>query len=93
MRKIIGLWVCAVALASVAGCDSTEVFDCSDICDTYDECVPEDVDVTDCIDRCEDVADLGDPAEDRVGACQNCYNDNACSQVCNDICAGIVPPL
>jgi hypothetical protein len=92
MRKLINLGAC-VAFVAALGCgDAGEIADCTEICNTHEDCVG-DIDVTGCIDRCEDFADQGDPAEDRVAICSDCYDDLGCSTACNDTCAGIVPPL
>jgi hypothetical protein len=91
MRKHIVLWACLV-IVSASGCDVAEIADCGDICDTHEDCVGN-IDITFCIDRCEDYADISDATEDQVDLCNDCYDDLGCSPDCNAQCDGIVPPL
>lgn len=91
MRSIITgcFWI---ALLAAVGCDTAELADCGDICDTYDDCF-ENLDEAFCRDRCADYADQGEAYEDQVDLCNDCFDQRGCSADCNAQCDGIVPPI
>lgn len=80
------------AAAALLASSSARLADCSDICDTYDDCF-ESIDEAFCLDRCEDYADQGEAYEEQVDLCNDCFDERGCSADCNAQCAGIVPPI
>jgi hypothetical protein len=97
MKHIIlglGLTI-SVPVLSLAACgEADELFDCTQICNRYDECVDEDSDVTACVDQCEDNADgeNGEAFADQADECETCLDDRSCAESfpCTDECAGVI---
>jgi hypothetical protein len=89
--------VVALALSGLTACTSEvgELLECAQVCESYDDCVADSADQTGCTGACEDYADRGEAQEDQVFACDDCMNElgDVCDSSCNDICAGVIPPL
>jgi hypothetical protein len=69
------------------GCGDNEVdrtFDCGEICAKYNHCVNE-IDVTECIDHCEDEADAHSNVEQAADACEDCLDGRTCDEVASCI--------
>ncbi len=80
----------------LVGCadEIDELFDCSQICNRYEECIDGDYDVDGCIDRCETNADEEEGFAERADNCETCLDgDDSCAESlpCADDCVGIVP--
>ncbi len=77
------------------GCDAVErIYNCSAICEKYEDCVDAEYDVSACKDRCTDAAADSEAYEDKADACQACVDDRSCTGAifnCGTECAGIVP--
>jgi len=94
---------CLGALAAGAGCSYDDFYEfdpvlnpvrCQEVCESFDDCVTDDYDVSSCRRRCEDAAAGDEVWEDRVGACNDCLDDGSCyveESSCAGLCAGIVP--
>jgi hypothetical protein len=82
-------------LVSAFGCNSADnAITCADVCNRYQECIDEDYDVTDCVDRCESDASSDQDKERRLESCETCLDDRSCTEsvfACTTECAGIVP--
>jgi hypothetical protein len=81
---------------AVMGCDEAdEALDCAQFCNTYNDCVDGDTDVSACIDECEDIADQNDNAADQADECESCIDSDAsCAEnvfSCTDDCALFIP--
>lgn len=75
------LLVLAVTLG-LASCAADEIIDCTDLCETLDDCFDDDVDFFNCVDQCED------EAETTIESCDNCLDDEMgvcmqCSAECD----------
>jgi hypothetical protein len=88
--------ITAAGLTSAAGlgaCDSDEadeLLQCSDICNAFIDCTNADMDLTDCIDACEDQESNTSPSFE---ACEDCVDTNACESnvwQCNSECAEVI---
>jgi hypothetical protein len=83
-----------VGFVGAGGCDEVQnTWNCSDLCNRYQDCFDRAYDTGACTDRCEDLADANQNLDVRANNCQNCLNDNSCAGAafnCPD-CAGIVP--
>jgi len=83
-----------VSFVGAGGCDEVQnTWNCSDLCNRYQDCFDTAYDTGACTDRCEDLADANQNIDERANNCQNCLNDNSCAGAafnCPD-CAGIVP--
>lgn len=85
--------LCATALSTMAACtDSTvdtfgAIEDCQDVCSSYGDCLI-DIDVPDCIDRCENMVDSADGGMAVVEQCAGCLEGMTCSGAveCADDC-------
>jgi hypothetical protein len=53
--------------------------DCSQICSRYATCVG-DIDETECIDECEDIADATEAGEQSAKDCEDCLDGMSCSE-------------
>jgi hypothetical protein len=73
------------------GCDIDDILDCAQICNHKQECLDSSYDVSNCIDVCEDFADLSEENERRLEACEECIEDRACVETvgCFEDCPGI----
>lgn len=96
MKARVWIGVAACALAAL-GCSSEvgELLECGQVCESYDDCVADSADQTGCADACRAYADRGQAEEDQVFQCDDCMNDlgDTCDSSCNDVCAGVIPPL
>lgn len=84
-----------IAFMGAGGCDSTQnAWNCSDLCNRYQDCFDQNYDVSACSSRCQNLANNNQIVDERANACQNCMNQNSCNMAttfnCPD-CAGIVP--
>lgn len=85
----------AAFAATAPGCDNVErIYNCTEICGAYDECVDDDLDNEECVRSCEDRASESEAFEDQADDCQACIDDRSCVEAafaCGTECAGIVP--
>ena len=73
------------------GCGADAALDCANICDEYSDCLSDqgqNIDVTECADRCEDQSDDNQAFQDAADTCDDCLSENEdmcsnCSQQCN----------
>lgn len=90
-----------VALGGLSGCgEAEELYNCTRICETAGDCagmVGQDLDVTACINECEDESDVNPEFEQAAEACQECLEaGEECTAEnipCTDECATVVPDL
>jgi hypothetical protein len=83
-----------VAGVGAGGCDEIQnTYNCSDLCNRYQDCFNQSYDTVACTDRCEDLADADQNFDERANDCQNCLNDHSCAGAALSCpsCAGIVP--
>lgn len=88
---ILGLGFLAAACGDDVIDDITNTIDCTDVCQRYSDCFDENYDVSACVDRCEEDADVDDA---RLERCENCIDDESCTAAlfeCTADCVGIVP--
>jgi hypothetical protein len=64
--------------------------DCNDVCSAYSDCIT-DIDVTDCVDRCEDMVDSVDGGMDVIDSCADCIDDRSCAEAA--ACVSQCPPI
>ncbi|HEV8245603.1 MAG TPA: hypothetical protein VGP93_07535 [Polyangiaceae bacterium] len=91
----------AAALGVTLGCNDdlitdpvTSTIDCQEVCQSYQDCVGEDYDISSCRERCADNASRDDTWENRLETCKLCIDGSACLSStfdCSDECSGIVP--
>lgn len=90
-----------VALGGLSGCgEAAELYNCARICEAAGDCADMaglDLDVTSCIDECEDEADQSAEFAEDAEACQECLDaGEECTAEnipCVDECASVVPAL
>src|SRR5690606_31553435 len=91
--SIMSACFAALMALSLGACDEVEhTLDCAEVCDTYNDCVDDDVDRTECVDSCTDFADENQSNADRIEACASCVDDQSCVESgfqCLDECAFI----
>ena len=76
----------AVLSLALAGCDDGPVgkaINCGNICDHFNECLP-DVDESECRSECKDDVDRND-----VETCAECLEDKDSCKDCSVDCAGV----
>lgn len=92
-HSILSLCVAAAAALFLTACEEVEhTLNCAEVCDTYNDCVDDDVDRTECIDACTDFADQNQSNADRTEACAECVDGMSCVDSafqCIDDCAFI----
>jgi hypothetical protein len=101
MKKKFGVVFMGAALAAIGmfvgagGCDDVQnEWNCSDLCNRYQDCFDKSYDSGACQDRCADLANSNQNIDERANACQNCMNENSCVEANTfncPACAGIVP--
>jgi hypothetical protein len=76
------------------GCSEAErTYDCASICDGYADCIDDSVDVTDCVDRCEDNGQEDPDFAQQADDCERCIDDESCTDatvMCASSCAWVV---
>jgi hypothetical protein len=84
-RKLIAVGT-FLLLPLACGDDGNEVqdeiegtADCTQICTRYASCVT-DVDETECIDECEDIADASEAGERSASDCEDCLDGKTCME-------------
>ena len=83
-----------VSFVGAGGCDEIQnTYNCSDLCNRYQDCFNQNYDTFTCTDRCEDLADESQNFDERANECQNCLNQHSCAGAALSCpsCAGIVP--
>jgi hypothetical protein len=99
MKRTAGV-ILGAALAAIVtfvgagGCDETQnAFNCTDLCNRYQDCFDQNYDVSACSSRCQNLANDSQNFDERANSCQNCMNDNSCAGAALTCpsCAGIVP--
>jgi hypothetical protein len=105
MRKIIA--IAAFALAAVACGDEyqpterlfagsqpgEDVFNCTQICDNYQDCNNDDFDRSQCVSSCEDRADYDDAYQAAADRCEACLDSGSCAEqadACADDCDRVI---
>jgi hypothetical protein len=77
------------------GCDTVDrIYDCSQICNKYRDCVDANYDTAECAQDCRDNASDSEAFEDKADDCQECIDDRSCAGSvfgCSAECVGIVP--
>lgn len=77
-----------------ASCSEIErTYDCYKICDKYSGCFDEELDVSKCVDTCEDKGEEDPDFEAQAKKCEECVSDKACSKAsteCLATCAEVV---
>jgi len=101
MKKKVVVMIMGAALAAIVsfvgagGCDETQnAFNCSDLCNRYQDCFDKNYDANACSIRCQDSANDSQNFDERANSCQNCLNENSCAQATTfncPSCVGIVP--
>jgi hypothetical protein len=85
--------ILVVALVGVGCGEAERLYDCARICDGYSDCINDDIDKTDCTDRCEDQGEADPDFADQANDCEHCLNDKSCSEAtveCSTKCAWVV---
>jgi hypothetical protein len=76
------------------GCSEAEqIYDCTSVCEKYSECVDEDLDQSDCVDRCESNADADKDFEEQASDCEDCIDGESCVDAaveCTTTCAPVI---
>lgn len=82
IRNLVGVSALIVAAFAASGCGAEDeiaaVEDCASVCNEYSECV-EDIDVTECTDRCEDMAE-SDASQSALDQCDDCIEETSCAE-------------
>jgi hypothetical protein len=85
MRKFIGLGI-VLLFPLACGDDGNEVqdeiegtADCTQICSRYADCIS-DIDETECVDECEDIADATEAGETSAENCEDCLDGKTCTE-------------
>lgn len=93
-RTAVAALVLGLSSVTLNGCDEAEeLLDCSQICDTQQECVDDRYNVDACTDRCEEQSDLSDDFRDNARLCEACIEDRACDQLqaeCTQYCSPVI---
>ncbi len=63
-----------------------DVFNCTQICDNYQDCQDSDFDRTECVSACEDRADYDDAYQAAADQCEACLDTGSCAEQ-SDACA------
>lgn len=53
--------------------------DCTQICTRYESCIGE-IDETECVDECEDIADATEAGEQSAKDCEDCLDGKSCAE-------------
>jgi hypothetical protein len=105
MNRKINWLLSGLLLAGIAGLGMTscgeaeEAYNCAEICETYSDCAGNlgvDIDVTACVNDCEDESDRSEDFKQDAEECQVCLDANeSCAEniPCAGACAGVVPEL
>lgn len=76
------------------GCSGAErLFDCTQICQKYSECIDDSIDEADCVSNCEGHGDDDQDFADAASDCEDCLDDKSCTEAtveCATKCAGVV---
>ena len=85
---------CLILGFATIGCSEAErTYDCASICDSYATCLDSGLDKTDCTNKCEDEAEADADFEAKANACEDCLDDESCSEAaldCATKCAEVV---
>ncbi|MEQ9499166.1 MAG: hypothetical protein RIT81_19950 [Deltaproteobacteria bacterium] len=89
MKNFLNLALVVGLALTGAACGSA--IDCANICDEYSDCLDDggqNIDVTECTNRCIDQADDNEPFQAAADDCSACLDQNEdmcvnCSQQCN----------
>lgn len=95
LKTSFGLALVALLGAlAMTGCgEANRIYDCTKICDKYSECIDDDINKTECVDRCEDEGDADPDFEERADDCEKCLDDKSCTEAtveCATTCAWVV---
>lgn len=72
-------------LLTASGCDEiNEALDCEQMCEKMKSCIDDDIDVSDCSERCEDRVD-DNALADKLDACTDCLDEGvSCREVAHE---------
>jgi len=82
----------ALLLFGLSGCTTN---DCVSYCQRYQQCIEDDIEVSQCADRCEDASDADQQHDSKVRECADCVKSRTCAQSfdeCVDDCFGVQGP-
>lgn len=87
-KTLSALVLVTLAITTTAGCDEvTEALDCHQMCEKMEACVDDDIDVSDCAERCEDRVD-DNALADKLDACTDCLDHGvSCREVASECAA------
>jgi hypothetical protein len=87
------LWLALSILFGSCSGPIDQAFDCSGICNRFEECFDSDFDSQSCAEDCRNNASDDQDFADQADACENCIDERACTEdfACIDECFGIVP--
>jgi hypothetical protein len=63
-----------------------DIFNCTQVCDNYQDCQDEDFDRSSCVSACEDRADYDDAFQAALDRCEACLDEGSCAEQ-EDRCA------
>jgi len=90
VATLLGL---ALALAST-GCDSVDrAIDCDNVCQKYNDCVANDLDLDKCTQGCRDWSENSSTNDQALDDCADCIDGQSCVNAtfgCADECAFIL---
>lgn len=95
MKTCFGLALVALLGAlAMTGCgEANRLYDCTKICNKYSDCINDDIDKAECVDRCEDEGDADPDFEEQADACEKCLDDKSCTEAtveCATNCAWVI---
>lgn len=92
LGPISGLFL--VGALSALGCSEAErTYDCAKICDKYATCIDDEIDRSECVDRCEDKGQDDPDFEEQADECQKCVSGEDCADAtveCSTKCAWVI---
>jgi hypothetical protein len=87
------LLIAATTILTVGCSEAERTYDCAQICSKWADCHDEDLDETDCVDKCEDEGDADADFEMKANECEACLDDSSCTEAtfeCATDCAGVI---
>lgn len=96
MKKVAFLALSLGLCLSVGlvGCSEAErLYNCSQICDRYSDCIDDSIDKSDCTSTCEDHGEDDMDFATKASECEDCLDDKSCTEAaveCATACAEVV---